>query len=119
MPITLQRERDNIYRLELRALLRQADLRQGEKELAAEIARVGPVRLLVVLLEFAGPEREVEWEQATFYEAHGDDIERIAIVGPERWRVEMLMFSAAGLRKGAVEYFVESAASEARAWLSA
>ena len=117
--MTLQRERDNIYRLELQRLLRREDMQRGETELAAEIARVGPVKLLVVLKEFAGPERQAEWDQATFYETHGDDILRIAIVGPERWRIEMLMFSAAGLRKGDVHYFAEGATAEALAWLSA
>ena len=119
MAITMQCERDDIYRLDLRGLLRETDLAQAEKALAAEITRIGPVKLLVVLNRFEGWERQGNWDHATFYVEHGDDIARIAIVGPERWRTEMLMFSAAGLRKGPVEFFPEDATAEARAWLSA
>lgn len=119
MPVTMQREHDDIYRLEIRRLLRQTDLVRAEEALAAEITRIGPVKLLVVLNEFEGWERQGHWDHATFYVKHGDDIARIAIVGPGRWRDEMLMFSAAGLRKGPVEFFQEDATAEALAWLSA
>src|SRR5687767_6934101 len=99
MPVIMRREHDDIYRLEIRRRLRQTELLRVEDALAAEITRVGPVKLLVVLTEFEGAERQGDWDHATFYVAHGDDISRVAIVGPERWREEMLMFSAAGIRK--------------------
>ncbi len=54
----------------------------------------------------------------SFYISHGDDIERIAIAGPERWRSETMMFAAADLRKAPVEFFGEGALADARAWLS-
>ena len=119
MPVTMRHDHDNIYRLEVRQLLQQTDLARAEGELAAEITRIGPVKLLVVLNGFEGWERQGNWDHAAFYVEHGDDIARIAIVGPERWREEMLMFSAAGLRKGPVEYFPEHATAEALVWLSA
>ena len=51
--------------------------------------------------------------------SYGDAITRIAIVGDERWRSEMLMFAAADLRKAPVEFFSEGAITTARAWLAA
>ena len=48
-----------------------------------------------------------------------DAIQRIAIVGNERWRAEMLMFAAADLRRAPVEFFPEGELTKARAWLSA
>jgi Lon protease-like protein len=119
MSITMQRDRDDIYRLDIRRLLLQAEVVRVEDALAAEITRIGAIKLLVVLHEFEGWERQGNWDHATFYAEHGDDIARIAIVGPERWRTEMLMFAAEGLRKGAVEFFPENAGSEALAWLAA
>ena len=119
MPITMLREHDDVYRLEIRRLLLETDLARAEGALAAEITRIGPVKLLVVLKEFEGVERQGNWDHASFYMEHGDDIARIAIVGPERWRDEMLTFSAAGLRKGPVEFFPEDATAQALAWLSA
>jgi hypothetical protein len=119
MSTTMRHEHDDIYRLEIRRLLRQTDLARAENALLAEITRVGPVKLLVVLNGFEGFERQGNWDHAAFYTKHGDSIARIAIVGPERWRTEMLMFSAAGFRKGPVEFFQENASAEALAWLSA
>jgi len=119
MPITVHREPNGICRLDVRGILRQPELVIAEQAVAAEITRLGPVKLLVVLDRFEGWERQGNWDHATFYMEHGDDIARIGIVGPERWRMEMLMFAAAGLRKGPVQYFPEDAFGIAKAWLSA
>jgi hypothetical protein len=52
--------------------------------------------------------------------AHGDSIDRIAIVGDERWKSETLMFASADLRRGPVEFFSsQNGLAEARAWLDA
>jgi hypothetical protein len=118
MPITLQHERGNLYRLDVRGILRKSDLSRCEELLAAEIRRIGPVRLLFLLDEFEGWEPHADWNDLTFYVTHGDSIERIAIVGPERWRSPALMFAAADLRKAPVEFFAEDAAGDAHAWLS-
>ena len=88
-------------------------------QLAAEIARIGPVRLLFLLQGFGGWEQGTEWNDLSFYVKHGDRIERIAIVGDERWQSEAMMFAAAGLRKAPVEFFPASDLERARAWLLA
>jgi hypothetical protein len=72
-----------------------------------------------VLKAFEGWESNEDWNNLAFYVQHGDAIERIAIVGQERWRDLALMFAAADLRKGPVEFFPETSLAQARAWLSA
>lgn len=119
MPIALQHERDNIYRLEIVGQLRVADFARSGTQLAAEIARIGPVRLLFLLQGFGGWEQGTEWNDLSFYVKHGDRIERIAIVGDQRWQSEAMMFAAAGLRKAPVEFFPASDLERARAWLLA
>jgi hypothetical protein len=119
MSISIQHERDNVYRVEFGGTLLKADLDRCQTQLLGEIGRVGCVRLLFVLREFEGWSPDEGWNDLSFYIAHGDQIERIAIVGPERWRGESLMFAAADLRRAPVEFFVESAMSDARRWLSA
>ena len=119
MPISMTHERDNIYRLDVSGVLKKSDLERSEAWLVAEMARIGPTRLLFVLKDFKGWEANPNWGDLTFYVKHGDSIERIAIVGDERWRGEALMFASADLRRAPVEYFSESALAEARAWLSA
>jgi hypothetical protein len=114
----MEREEDNVVRLDVRGTLRQAELEQCQERLAGDVARIGPVRLLFVLEGFEGWEPSARWNDLSFYVRHGDTIERIAIVGPERWRSEALMFAGADLRKAPVEYFPDGEVAEARAWLS-
>jgi hypothetical protein len=118
MPIAMQHERDNIYRLEVNGILKKADMDQWQDALIVEMARIGHVRLLFILKGFDGWERNADWSDLAFYVKHGDKIERIAIVGDERWRSETLMFASADLRRAQVEFFPEAALQDARAWLA-
>jgi len=118
MPIAMHHERDNIYRLELQGTLRKLDLEQVQERLAREMGLLGGVKLLFVLNGFDGWEPHANWNDLSFYVKNGDRIERIAIVGPERWRGETLMFAGADLRRAPVEFFREEALATARTWLS-
>ena len=102
-------------------MLRKADMDSCQAQLAAEISRLGTVRLLFVLEGFEGWEPRDNWSDLTFYAKYSDCIERIAIVGDERWRSEALMFAGAELRRAPVEYFAGSSSEDgaARAWLTA
>jgi hypothetical protein len=117
MPIALQNDGDNVYRVDMSGLLRKAELDQCQAQLAAEIRRIGPVRLLITLNGFEGWEPGANWNDLSFYVKHGDSIERLAIVGDERWRNETLMFAGVDLRKAPVEFFPPSGTAEANAWL--
>jgi hypothetical protein len=117
MPIELHHERDNIFRIELRAQLRQSEFEQCQDQVLLEAGRVGPVRLLFVLDGFQGWDSRDNWRNMRFLVRHGDAIERIAIVGDERWRDLALMFAAADLRTAPVEFFAEQDLVKARSWL--
>jgi hypothetical protein len=120
MPITLQHESANFYRLEMSGWLSKPEFDRCSESLATEIRRIGPVRLLVVLSQFEGWEQNPNWGDLSFFVAQGDSIDRIAIVGDERWRGETLMFASADLRRAPVEFFSSpNALVEARAWLAA
>jgi SpoIIAA-like len=119
MPIELHHERDNIFRIELRAKLRQAEFKGCQDQILHEVSRLGPVRLLFLLDGFEGWDSQDNWSDLSFFVRHGDSIARIAIVGDERWRDLALMFAAADLRKAPVEYFDERDLVKARSWLDA
>jgi SpoIIAA-like len=119
MPIELHHERDNIFRIELRAKLRQAEFKGCQDQILHEVSRLGPVRLLFLLDGFEGWDSQDDWRDLSFFVRHGDSIARIAIVGDERWRDLALMFAAADLRKAPVEYFDERDLVKARSWLDA
>lgn len=118
MALTLEPEGGNVFRLDLQGRLRKADFERCEQQLEREIARIGAVRLLIVLEGFTGWDPGAPWNDLTFYMTHGDAIERIAIVGPDRWRDHMLMFAGADLRRAQVEYFPPATVERARIWLS-
>jgi hypothetical protein len=118
MPIELHHERDNVFRVDLRAKLRQREFQQCQDQVLHEVSRVGPVRLLFVLDGFEGWDSQDNWRDLTFFARHADAIERIAIVGDERWRDLALMFAAADLRQAPVEYFGEQDVVKARSWLA-
>ena len=118
MSVALEHECANVYRLEFCGTLRKADFERCEERLTAEMDRVGPVRLLCVLTQFDGWEPRTDWNDLSFYTTRGRAIERIAIVGPPRWRSEALMFAGADLRRAPVAFFPAGAAAAARAWLS-
>jgi hypothetical protein len=121
MPIsTVQHETANIYRLELSGRLGKGEFDRALQSAAAEIRRIGPIKLLFVLDQFEGWEQNPNWGDLSFYVTYGDSIERIAIVGDERWRNETLMFASADLRRAPVEFFSsQNALAEAHTWLSA
>ena len=117
MAIELHHERDNIFRIDLTAKLRQAEFKQCQDQILQEVSRLGPVRLLFVLDGFEGWESQDNWGDLSFFVRHGDSIARIAIVGEERWRDLALMFAAADLRRAPVEFFGEMDLVNARLWL--
>jgi hypothetical protein len=120
MPATLQHDQDNSYRLTISGILRRADLDDAQVPLLAGMEQSvnGKVRLLVVLAGFEGWDPHSNWHDLTFYVRHGDRVERIAIVGDDRWRELAMMFAAADLRKGPVEFFPFSEMNAAAAWLA-
>ena len=86
---------------------------------AQEIARVGKIKLLFLLDAFEGWERDADWGDLAFYAAYDKDIEKIAIVGEEKWRDHGLAFAGAGIRKAAVQFFPPAASAQARIWVLA
>jgi len=119
MAIAMHDEGGNLFRLDVRGSLRKADLERSQKDLQAHMARVGPVKILFVLEDFEGWHSGDNWSDLSFYITHGDSIQRIAIVGDERWRSESLMFAGADLRRAPVQFFPAAAVADARAWLAA
>lgn len=117
MASSLQHDRGNVYRVDISGRLHEEELKSLQRAAATEIRRGGRIRLLIMLTDFEG------WDNTAgrdlgFYIRHGSDVERIAIVGDERWRSEALMFAGAGLRKAPVAYFKARDAIQAASWLA-
>jgi len=117
MAIRFQHDHDNVYRVEITGLLGEPDFRALQESAAAEIQKTGKIRVLIVLKHCTGW-APGKWQNLAFYIQHGAAIERMAIVGDERWRTETLMFAGGDLRQGAVAFFSPPYRSEAARWLT-
>jgi len=117
MPASIQHESENAFRIHISGVLRQAELQDVQAVAAQEITRLGTIKLLFVLDAFEGWERSPDWGDLAFYAAHDKDIDKIAIVGDEKWRAHGLAFAGAGIRKAAVQFYPPAESARARAWL--
>jgi hypothetical protein len=119
MPASLRHESLKTFRLDIRGLLLKSELDACQRRLVEELAvGAGAVKVLVFLDDFEGWEKGAAWNDLSFYAKYGNSIERIAIVGEERWRHVAMMFASADLRRAPVEFFREQNEAAARAWLS-
>jgi hypothetical protein len=57
-----------------------------------------------------------EWGDVSFLMEHDGDVSKIAIVGPEKWREQVLVFTGVAIRRSPVRYFSDS--DTARVWLT-
>ena len=117
MPASIRHESGNLFRVRISGVLRQAELKDVQAVAAREIGRLGTIKLLFVLEQFEGWERDADWGDLAFYAAHDKDIEKIAIVGEEKWRDHGLAFAGAGIRRAPVKFYPPAESERARAWL--
>lgn len=76
----------------------------------------GKLRVLFDMTGFHGWELGAAWEDFKFGIHHFSDIERMALVGEQRWQQAMATF-AKPFTKAAVRYFDHADAAAARTWL--
>jgi hypothetical protein len=108
-----------LLQIQIRGMLKKADHKQLIQIAKQAIAREGKIRALIIADGFEGWERSGDWGDVTFMMEEGQQIEKMAVVGDEKWRDDALAFTAKGFRPTAIEFFPASRLSEARIWLNA
>jgi SpoIIAA-like len=98
--------------------LTSAELRAVQQSAAPIIQSRGKVRLLVLVEDFQGWERSSEWADFSFQQENDAHIERMALVGEEKWEELAEAFVGKGLRDFPIEYFGPGEASRALRWLA-
>jgi hypothetical protein len=117
MGMTIQHEEGRLRVLRITGLLRKSEM---DTALAMEAKQWGlqiRVKVLVIAENFKGWERGADWGDMTFFETHGDQVDKIAIVGDPQWETDFLMFLGAGFRRAPVKFFRANQLAEARVWL--
>jgi SpoIIAA-like len=119
MPVEIIDASGKLLQLKIRGMLKKADHERIIHAAKAAIAREGKVRALLILEAFEGWERHEGWGDVSFMMDQGQHIEKMAIVGDEKWHDDALAFTAKGFRPTAIEFFATARLNEARTWLAA
>ena len=106
-----------LLQAKIQGMLNKADYDQIIQTAKQAIAREGKIRALLILEGFAGWEKRGDWGDVSFMMEQGQNIEKIAIVGDEKWQDDALAFTAKGFRPTAIEFFAASSINDARTWL--
>ena len=108
-----------ILTVKITGKLMQAELAEVQKKAGEILRKEGRMRILILTESFQGwgPGGDA-WGDLSFQDQHDGFIEKLAIVGEEKWEDLALVFVSKGLRKFPVEYFQPADLAKARAWLA-
>ena len=98
--------------------LTKADYARFVPEFERLVRHSGRLRVLFEMTDFHGWEAGALWEDIKFDIKHFADIERIAMVGEQKWQHGMAAFCKP-FTIASIRYFDQADAAEAREWLGA
>lgn len=116
MPATVSIEGDLVV-MRITGLLRKSELDSAQASAAAAWGPDGRGKVLVIADGFLGWDYGGNWDDATFAALYGRRIDKIALVADRSWETQLLMFTAAGIRRTPVRFFSAEQEAQARAWL--
>jgi len=98
MPIPTIDASGKLLTLKIRGTLKKADYDQMIQIGRQAIAREVKVRALISLEDFEGWERQGERGDVSFMMEEGWNLEKMAIIGDEKWKDDAVTFTAKGFR---------------------
>lgn len=105
-----------ILNLTLRGKLAKEDYATFGPEVDRAVQNKGKVRMLVRMQDFHGWTAGALWEDIKFDWRHFSHIERLALVGDQRWEHGMAVFCKP-FTTAAVRYFDLNQSDDASAWI--
>jgi|SRR6516164_6067922 hypothetical protein len=118
MPLETSSEANDLFVLRISGTLGQADFAAAQADLARRIDAGAKPRVLALTENFDGWQKGADWNDLEFQLSHGDEIQKIAVVGDPRWETHALAFAGAGVRTAPVKFFPSGQEAAARAWLA-
>ena len=98
MPVEIIDATGKLLQLKVRGMFKKADYDRIIQIAKEAIEREGKVHALVILEGFEGWERHGDWGDVSFMMEQGQHIEKMAIVGDEKWQDDAFAFTAKGFR---------------------
>lgn len=112
----ISEEEGNIVRVEVSGTLTQEDYDKLVPSWKAMIARHGQMRLLFIMTDFHGWKPGAAWDDFRFDLEHGQEVERVAMVGEKKWQ-EWISKLGALFANTKVRYFALADVDQAERWL--
>jgi hypothetical protein len=117
MAIQLTEKKDGkVLEVQVSGKLVHEDYRRFVPEFERLVKEHGKLRVLFEMAEFHGWEGGALWDDIKFDLKHFADIERLAMVGDQKWEKGMSVFCKP-FTTAKIRYFDRPAIAEARAWL--
>ena len=113
-----QQEHGNVVDVMVTGRLTTDDYEHFVPEVERLIRKHGKVRVLFDMHDFHGWTPGAMWEDIKFDARHFRDIERLALVGEQKWEAGMASFCKP-FTSATIRYFDREQANEARQWISA
>lgn len=110
---------DGIVTVRISGIFSYPDQIALQNEMVNVVSTPDKISILTIYEDFDGWSHDDRWEDVSFQEKSDPYINKMAIVGAERWRELALMFVSAGFRSFPVAYFETAELDKAQAWLSA
>ena len=118
MPIEILDTAGKLLQLKVRGMFKKADHDRITQIAKEAVEREGKVHALIILEAFEGWDRGGDWGDVSFMMEQGQHIDKMAIVGDEKWKDDAFAFTAKGFRATTIEFFTPAHLDEARTWLS-
>jgi hypothetical protein len=117
MGISIEPVSDGMITVRVSGELTQSDWIAAQQAVLAELKREsGKASLLVLAESFTGWKRG-EWSDSPFQAEFDRNVERMAIVGEQKWEDLTLLFVGKGLRRIPIEFFQTVDMQNALKWL--
>jgi hypothetical protein len=108
---------DKVLGFKMSGKLHDADYKTFVPLVDAAIAKDGKVRILAQFHDFHGWDAHALWDDIKFSTTHCTKIERIALVGEEKWE-EWMAKVCKPFTMAKIKYFDVSQIDAAKAWLA-
>jgi len=117
MPIEWSIKQDNLIEIVVNGQLVFTEFQDVQTQFVNVIREKGKCRVLVILNNFSGWDKSDGWADSSSTEETDPYIDKFAIVGEEKWRDMVKVFTLKGLRPILIEYFSDDKEQQARDWL--
>ncbi|MBN1554494.1 MAG: STAS/SEC14 domain-containing protein [Phycisphaerae bacterium] len=116
MPVEFQADEKNIVKIKMSGKLTKEDYDTLVPESERAIERHGAIRVLFEMKDFHGWEWAAAWEDLKFDMRHHADIEKLAMVGENKWEKWMATLCKP-FTKAQVRYFPAEEIDQAEEWV--